>query len=386
MFSVCIISAFYPPHLGGVEFYAERLGQELTRAGNIVTIITSTTDSCTVYESRDGINLIKVPSKVILDGRLPLLKISINFFSFMQHILQQHFDAVIINTRYYPICLLGAYIAKKNNINPIVIDHSSNFLFTGVNLKAKLFRSLEMITTKFFLKKKTSFYAVSTKSSIWLKKIGINTRGILPNSINPEEYLTSMSPMNWRNKLSLDSKAFLVLFAGRLIKEKGIIEAINSISIVNNLNNTKNIHLCIAGDGPLKKEIENIKDSNIHFVGKLSSQDLASLMSCCDVFCFPSTYPEGLPTVLLEAGVNSLGIIMTDTGGRDELIPSDSYGITLDKADPETIAKAINIFYTDRQYLRSCGKAIAARISNNFTWEKTAQVLITEIRNKTNQR
>ena len=67
----------------------------------------------------------------------------------------------------------------------------------------------------------------------------------------------------------------------------------------------------LIGDGPLFSGIKNKSESeNINFLG--SRTDVNELLNAADVFVLPSLH-EGLPFVLVEAQVNGLPCIASDT-------------------------------------------------------------------------
>ncbi len=57
-----------------------------------------------------------------------------------------------------------------------------------------------------------------------------------------------------------------------------------------------------------------------------------SLYRRSDVFVYPSMYPEGLPTSILEAALGDCAIIATPRGGTEEVITSPALGWIVDGA------------------------------------------------------
>ena len=57
MKKICIFSAQYLPHLGGVERYTYNLATELYRQGNQVVIVTSNVGELLTYEKKEGIEI-----------------------------------------------------------------------------------------------------------------------------------------------------------------------------------------------------------------------------------------------------------------------------------------------------------------------------------------
>lgn len=377
MLSICIISAFYPPHLGGVEVYTQNLGKSLAKKNNDVTIVTSQTQNEPLCENDGEVEIVRIRSKGLLNDRFPIPLPTIQVKKQIEYLKSKKFDLVVINTRYYPICLIGLQIAKKSETTPLVVDHSSDYLRLSNPLFSVFAKQYEKKMTSLFLRNNAHFYAVSEKSSQWLQEFGITTYGLLPNAIDPALFRNSASKTNWSKSLKLSKNAFIVVYIGRLIKEKGIMETIHAIKSLNAFH--YDIHLCIAGNGPLQSTIEKTQNSNIHYLGKLNSSDVSSLLRDSDVLCFPSNYPEGLPTIVLEAGAHKLGVIMSQTGGTTDLIPSEEFGIVLNDTEIDSIANAILCFYNNRNYMKSCGENLSQRINTFFTWDSTAKKLLATI-------
>jgi len=99
----------------------------------------------------------------------------------------------------------------------------------------------------------------------------------------------------------------------------------------------------IIGFGEEKKELElQIRDSEssnkVFLVDGLP--DAAKYLKAFDIFVLPSL-KEGLPYVLLEAGLARLPIVATDIGGVSEIIENEKTGILISPANSEEIANAI---------------------------------------------
>ena len=101
----------------------------------------------------------------------------------------------------------------------------------------------------------------------------------------------------------------MLLFLGRLNKDKGILDL---AKVLNNLNNhpdyEKKIHLLIIGpdEENIKRQVEIICEDfiqNIHFIDFTNEPE--KFMAAADIFCLPS-YREGFGMAALEAGACAL--------------------------------------------------------------------------------
>jgi glycosyltransferase involved in cell wall biosynthesis len=105
-----------------------------------------------------------------------------------------------------------------------------------------------------------------------------------------------------------------LLVASRLIYQKGVQTVIEAFSLLS-IEEREKINLQIAGTGDCKPELEKYaieKGVNAIFLGEVS--DMSSLFLSCDIFIF-SSYTDGLPIALLEAGAHECFIITSDFEG-----------------------------------------------------------------------
>ena len=47
--------------------------------------------------------------------------------------------------------------------------------------------------------------------------------------------------------------------------------------------------------------VRSMEDEHIIPLGRLQFEEIVSLLGQADIYCFPTDYPEGFPTVVLEA-------------------------------------------------------------------------------------
>ena len=145
-----------------------------------------------------------------------------------------------------------------------------------------------------------------------------------------------------------------VLFLGRLADKKGIKYLLEAIKLLKEAK----IKVLIAGDGPLRKELENFVKINklqnkIKFLGYLTGKEKINLIKSCGIFIVPSIITrygdrEGLPVSLLEAMAASKAIITTNVGGMGEIIKNNYNGLLIKQKDPYDIADAINKLFKNK--------------------------------------
>ena len=69
---ICIFSALYEPHIGGVESYTKGIAEALVAKGQRVIVVTMNTNGAAPEESSNSVEVIRLPCRPFLNGRFPL--------------------------------------------------------------------------------------------------------------------------------------------------------------------------------------------------------------------------------------------------------------------------------------------------------------------------
>lgn len=377
MYKICFFSAQYLPHMGGVENYTYNIAKELIKKGNEVTVITSHVKGLKLYEISDDIEIYRLPSINLMDGRLPILKMSYRKQEVIKEIKNKNFDIIVINTRFYFLSLFGARFAYKNNIPSIMIEHGTSHLQFS-NTVLKIMENIYEHTITFFDKLYIKdFYGVSYACNDWLKHFHIKAKGVIYNSIDPSIIKNhNINSTRLKDKYLLSDNIIKFCFVGRLIKEKGIDELILAFSKLK--EKYHNICLFVAGEGPLEDNVINLENKQIYFLGKLTKDKVIDLLLESDVFCLPSI-SEGFSTAVLEAALCKSYIITTKQGGSKELIKDDSYGSIIDNNNVKLLFIEMEKVIQKKINVKQCTKKSYNEVVTNYTWEKSAKQLIQAI-------
>lgn len=339
----CFFSALYIPHTGGVERYTYNIACELIRLGHRVTVVTSNTENTEGYVvSPEGIEVYYLPCFPLLSGRMPIPKRNGAYRALFQKMAAQSYDAVVINTRFYFHSLIGAKFAKKHGIPSIVIEHGSAHLKMGTKPLDMLCGWYEHGITAILKRYCKDFYGVSQQCCDWLAHFGIAAKGILYNAVPEEEIraLLQENTLSFREKYCLDSDTLVFSFVGRLVEEKGARSAVEGF-LAACAETDKSMHLFIAGDGPLETDMRSLNMPNVTYLGRLLFPDVVALQKETDFFCFPSSYPEGFCTSVLEAIVCNSVIVATNVPGVSPIIEDGVSGIILSENSGQAVKEGI---------------------------------------------
>ena len=152
-----------------------------------------------------------------------------------------------------------------------------------------------------------------------------------------------------RDALGIASDARLIVYAGRLVAEKGIRELIAASRRI--AAERPSVELALIGGGPLANEVTQMAGAaaplRVHLPGAIAPDAVASWMTAGDVFALPS-YSEGYPNVLVEALACGRPIVATRVGGIPEIV-DDSSGVLIAPRDEAGLKDAL-VAVLDRRW------------------------------------
>ena len=156
-----------------------------------------------------------------------------------------------------------------------------------------------------------------------------------------------------------------VVYTGRLSREKGVdilVKAFKELDL--------NAHLVIVGEGPLRKELEELArdDPRIHLLGPRPRGETLKIVRGSDVFVLPSRQ-EGLSTSLLEAMAMGVPVIATAVGGNLELVKNRLTGLLIPPEDPEALLNALRELLEDPSLAAKLGEEARRYVVKEFSWE-----------------
>lgn len=176
------------------------------------------------------------------------------------------------------------------------------------------------------LRRADAVIAVSEAIAQELRAVSIPAVTVLPNIVDAAEV----------NAIAKETPAIalperFVLFVGKLEANKGAADLIPAL-----VRSTAHLPLVVLGSGSEKEFILASAEKNgIEVVtpGWTDRSDVIRAMKRADALVFPSTWPEPLSRVLLEALALGVPIAAMDTGGTSELIKDDVSGLLARSVD-----------------------------------------------------
>ncbi len=149
-----------------------------------------------------------------------------------------------------------------------------------------------------------------------------------------------------RRRLELPPHAPVVAVIGALGPEKRVGDAIIAVAAL------PDAHLLVAGDGPdraaLEQHAADQAPGRVHFAGMLPGP--AEALAAADVVVLPSR-TEGMPGVLIEAGLSGVAVVATDVGGVAQIVRDGETGLLVPPGDVSGLTAALGRALAERDRL-----------------------------------
>lgn len=221
----------------------------------------------------------------------------------------------------------------------------------------------------YVLKNADACYTVCEKpmSIEMVKKYSKNYVGCIYNL--PPTINTLVKDTDRRERLGYSKDDIVFVFAGRLVKEKGLDYLDEALF---HLNNGK---IWIIGDGPYRTILEKhhpdlIKNNQLVFFGHLKNP--IEIIRDADIAFLPSHH-ENLPNFLLESLALGKPIIATDVGGNSSIVVNGYNGLLISQ-NSKSLLEAFQFFEKNKS-LEEFSKNSKALLNTRFSRDKILKEL-----------
>ena len=345
--NICIVTGIFPPDIGGPASYVPKIAADLTSQGHSIKVVCFS-DSLNHNDiEKYPFKVVRIPRKLFKPWRFV-----ITIFTICK--LAKDVDLLYVNGLSLE-SMLSSWIVKVPTLHKIVGDYAWersqlwNY-FQGtldeyqVADKGFLLKALDWIRST-----PLKYTQKIIVPSIYLQKIvegwGIKSDkiSVVYNAIQIPKETESITLPSFGGKT--------ILTVGRLVPWKGIG------GLIEILLHFPEVRLVIVGEGPLRKNLEDLAsrlgvDDRVLFMGGLSKSQVFTCLNQADIFVLNSSY-EGLPHVILEAMTVGIPIIATDAGGTKEVVNNEKTGLLIPVGDSEALQIAINRLLSDPELVQN---------------------------------
>ncbi|HRU44729.1 MAG TPA: glycosyltransferase, partial [Spirochaetota bacterium] len=254
--NIAIFTDCYKPIKNGVVTSISQLKDGLEKRGHEVIIITVDVPN---YEEKDE-NIFRLPSIKAGFGSGTEQRFGIFNQGAINRFLKKKNIQLIHTHTEFPIGYCGKWAAKKLKIPHIHTTHTmwedyTHYLMNGKLISKKLARKI--LST--YLKGVTSIIAPSIKAKNYYSMLVPHTHiEIIQNGIDELKFkssnITDNEILQLRKEFGLKKNDLILIFVGRIGREKRVMELLISLSPV--IKTANNIKILFVGDGPQLEELK----------------------------------------------------------------------------------------------------------------------------------
>lgn len=392
-----LMDGIVPESRGGAEVVVWSLAQALVRAGNKVSIITTTRKRENEgYREAEGVAIHTICSNYPARFRAYVSLYNPQTVGKVKELIGRIKPEVVHahNVHHY-LSYHSLKIAKKSGAkvyltaHDVMLFHYGKFTefidashptceVTSYHISAwrqfmvykTRYNPLRNIIIKHYLRYVDRIFAVSDALKEVLTQNGIGKIDVIHNAITPSEWQVDASEVEkFKTKFSLQGKK-VVLFGGRLGGRKGAFQAIEAMQkVIECLPKTK---LLVVGEKNAYAEtiLEQAKQVGIGesliFTGWIEGSERTAAYHASDLIIMPSICFDTFGMVCLEAMAAHKPVIATCFGGPKEVVAHGKTGYIVNPFAIDTMAEKIVDLLNDPIKAQLFGEAGYARAKEQF--------------------
>ena len=300
------------------------------------------------------------------------------YFSYLsKKIHQEKEDIIIVQANH----MCAYYLAKRFPNKKVYLHiHSNDFEEKSIYFKRVIEKVSNIIVVSDYLIKTALQSGYDIDKMVTLKNCTNN------RIFNKELY--HGCEVELRNSFNINENDFVILYTGRLIREKGVKELIKAIQLI---PEQYSIKLLIVGSVSFgqeveltdyEKEIQSLIQSlknRVIMTGYIPNEDLPKIHSISDIQVIPYQWEAAAGLVVIEAMQSGVPVIVSDSGGIHEYINKD-YCIEVKRGEDfcNNLAEKILYLYNNRElraYNAKMSKIHAQRYSPEKYYEDFCKLI-----------
>jgi len=175
----------------------------------------------------------------------------------------------------------------------------------------------------------------------------------------------------------------VVVFAGRLVPEKGVDVLLNAFAIV--ARDLPQARLLIAGEGPEQVTLIKLTDklglaTKVSFLGHIAKSEMENRFAQAWVQVVPSRWAEPFGIVAVEGMMRGTAVIVSSVGGLTEIIKQGETGFLVPRNDIGALAGRMVELLSDRDKAETLGKAGRKLAEDSFSLARQCEQFVTVYR------
>lgn len=273
-----------------------------------------------------------------------------------------------------PMAVWAKRVARRCGV-PVVASFHTHFIAYLPYYRLRLLERIGWPVLRAFYRGCARVYAPSPSLMRELRAHGIDRVARWSRGIDARLFHPARRDEALRARLGVGDDRPLVLYVGRLVREKDIADVVATAQRLR--NDGVPFQLAFVGEGPARAEVARALPDAV-FAGHRHGEDLARWFASADVFFFPST-TETFGNVVLEAMASGLPAVVSDRGGPADLVVDGRTGYVVAAHDVAGFAQRIAALVRDADLRRRLGQAARQR-AEGFDWDVVHDRLVASYR------
>ena len=377
-----MLSWEYPPLVvGGLGRHVEALARELTAAGHDVRVVTRGQAEVVVDEMRDGVRVLRSAlDPIAIDFTTETL---LAWAQAAEHsllraalpLVRGRWRPDVVHSHDWLVAQSGVTLAQVTGAPLVATIHATE---SGRN-QGWLSKPLNVAIHSVERWLAHQAAAVITCSSAMhdevtkLFELADDRVTVVPNGIDPVRWrVTPAARRAARSALGPDGP--VVVFAGRLVHEKGLQTLLSSLPLLR--RSYPELRLVVAGSGGHLGELRALARQlrvarAVRWLGFVPESALGPLLAAADVAVVPSLY-EPFGIVALEVAAARTPLVVAETGGLVDLVSSGVAAASFPPRDVGALAAAVLGVLSDPEGAARAASRAARVIRRDYTWRAVA--------------
>jgi phosphatidylinositol alpha 1,6-mannosyltransferase len=360
----------YPPQLNGVARTLERLTRAAEARGAEVRVITTSDPAAGAEPSQ----IVRWPSRPF--WAYPQLQLAAPRILRARQMLADWRPTLVHVATEFGVGLAGRQAARALRLPLVSSYHTSfsayaQFYRLGALAGAgwQYFRWFHGGALRTFVPTEAIRDEVESHR---FRNVRVWSRGVDGDRFDPR-----FRSLEWRRSIGVADDTVLVLYVGRIAKEKGLPLLLHAMQNLAGESPSTQVAFVIVGDGPYEAEMRAAAPGSVHFTGRLSGVPLSTAYASADAFVFPSI-TDTFGNVLLEAMASGLVVLAADAGNTREIV-GETRGVMIPPDDSAALTTAVRQLATSPERAHAM-RTTAATWARARTWDAVWNQLFAEYR------
>jgi len=212
---------------------------------------------------------------------------------------------------------------------------------------------------------------------------------IVYTSVDTDFFMPQLKRPQVLRKWGLESNQPILLVLARLIREKGIQNAILALPAL--VRDFPQVHLMIVGDGPYRSELEGLATDtgvmdHVTFTGAVTFEACPDYYNLCDLFINPTLQTSGYNTTLVQAMSCEKVVVTSEGSGTEALTDSGTNGFIIPKGSVEDLVSVVSRMLSDQTARETIGRAARLKVEAEFSVKSMISATIKLYRDLTSLR